>query len=72
MNNKQATVWTNLTKMGIREDLKKKEEPYEIEYIDNEKLPRYKLGNDLSFIQNLIQQYNKNPNDNKSILEFLF
>ena len=67
---KEDIVWKNLYKMGIREDLKKKEEQY-FEYMDRDKLPRYKLGNDLNFIQNLIKQFYKNPTKNKSLLEFL-
>ena len=70
MEGKTDTVWKNIYKMGIREDLKKKEEPY-FEYTDREKLPRYKLGNDLNFIQNLIKQFYNNPNKSYSLLEFL-
>ena len=64
-------VWKNLDKRGIREDLNKKGTPYEINLTDNEKLPRYKLGNDLSLIQNLIRKYYKNPNENSLLFEFL-
>ena len=64
------TVWRNLNKMGIWDNLKKKEESH-IEYMDNDSLPRYKLGNDLNFIQNLIKQFYKNPTKNNSLLEFL-
>ena len=69
--NKEKVVWENLEKMGIREDLRNKNEPYEIKYAENEKLPRYKLGNDLSFINNLIQKYYKDPNSNSSLIDFL-
>ena len=68
---KKNTVWNNLLTNGYREDLKKKGEPYDIEYAENDKLPRYKLGNDLSFIQNLIGKYYQNPNENSSLYEFL-
>jgi len=63
-------VWNNLYKMGIMDDLRKKEEPC-FEYIDKDKLPRYKLGNDLNFIRNLIKQFYKNPTKSNSLLEFL-
>ena len=68
---KPGTVLINLSNMGYREDLKKKGEPYNIEYAENDKLPRYKLGNDLSFIQILLEKYYQNPNDNSSLYEFL-
>ena len=70
-SNNVEIIWRNLALKNIREDLKKKGDPFPINYIENEKLPRYKLGNDLSLIQNIIQQYYKNPNENSSILEFL-
>ena len=57
--------------MGVSEDLSKKEESISINYEENEKLPRYILGNDLVFIQNFIQKYYKNQNDNSSLIEFL-
>ena len=69
---KNTAVWDNLRQMGVREDLRKKNETFEIKYIQNEKLPRYILGNDLSFIENLIQKYYKSPNSNTSLLDFLF
>jgi len=67
----EKTVLQNLKTMGIKEDLRKADETYEINFIDNEKLPRYKLGNDLTFIENLIQKYYKNPNSNSSLIDFL-
>ena len=71
LNLKEKVVWENLERMGIREDLRKKNDPFEIIYVENEKLPRYKLGNDLSFINNLIQKYYKNQNTNASLIDFL-
>ena len=68
---KESTVWDNLKEMGVNENLRKKDESYQINYIENEKLPRYILGNDFSFIENLIQKYYKNPNFNYSLIEFL-
>ena len=70
-NKKILTVWNNLKRMHIREDLKKDDEPYDIEFYPNEKLPRYQLGNDLDFIQNLIKQYYSNPEGNNILLKFL-
>ena len=54
LQNKDRTVWANLKEMNIGEDLRRKDEPFEINFEENDKLPRYKLGNDLSFIENLI------------------
>ena len=70
-NNREATVWENLTSMGIREDLKKKDKPEMIPYIENSKLPRYSLGNDKAFIDTLFNIYNKFE-IKKEIFEFLF
>ena len=70
-SNKDATVWENLTYMGIREDLLKKDENDEIPYIENNKLPRYTLGNDKNFLETLFNMYNKVENK-KDIFEFLF
>ena len=71
LQNKDRTVWANLKEMNIGEDLRRKDEPFEINFEENDKLPRYKLGNDLSFIENLIKQYYKNPNSNSSLIDFL-
>ena len=68
---KENTVFDNLKEMGINEDLRKKNEPFEINFINNDKLPRYKLGNDLLFIENLLKKYYKNPNSNYSLIDFL-
>ena len=70
-SNKDGTVWENLTYMGVREDLLKKDENDVIPYIDNNKLPRYTLGNDKNFIETLFNMYNKLENK-KDIFEFLF
>ena len=68
---REQTVWENLKSMGIREDLHKINEPDEIPYIENDKLPRYCLGNDKSFIETLFDLFNKFHNK-KEIYEFLF
>ena len=70
-NKKTTTVWKNLKNMGIRKDLRKKDEPFEIIYNENEKLPRYQLGNDIDFINKMIKQYYKNPENNYVLLDFL-
>ena len=71
LNKKEQTVWDNLKEMGVNEDLRRKGEAYEFNYIDNDQLPRYKLGNDSSFIENLLEKYYKNPNLNSSFIDFL-
>ena len=71
-SNREQTVWENLTSMGIREDLHKKDEPELIPYIENSKLPRYRLGNDKVFIETLYNIYNKFENKKEEVLEFLF
>ena len=68
---KLATVWRNLRNMKVREDLKKMDEPYDYIFIESDKLPRYQLGNDINFINNIIKQYYKNPEENKILIEFL-
>ena len=68
---KEVVVWENLKAMGIREDLHKKDEPEEITYIENDKLPRYCLGNDKIFIDALFSLFIKFENK-KDIFEFLF
>ncbi len=57
--------------MNYREDPKKRGEPYPFDYAQNDKLPRYLSGNDLSFIQKLMQHYYKNPNEKSTIPKFL-
>ena len=68
---REQTVWENIKAMGIREDLHKIDEPDEIPEIENEKLPRYCLGNDKSFIETLFDLFNKAQNK-KEIYDFLF
>ena len=70
---KCPTVWSNLEQMGIGKDLKKvKENNEEYIFYESDKLPRYKLGNDLYFIENLVKKYYENPEDNDNLYEFLF
>lgn len=68
---RDQTVWENIKSMGIREDLHRIDEPDEIPYIENGKLPRYCLGNDKSFIETLFDLFNKFQNK-KEIYDFLF
>ena len=68
---KENTVWDNITSMGIREDLHKNDEPEKIEYINNDTLPRYCLGNDKIFVDTLFNLFNELENK-KDIFEFLF
>ena len=70
-NGKEKAIWDNLTSMGITEDLRKPDEPLIIDFVEKEKLPRYKLGNDLPFIENIIKNYYKDENNNSCLLEFL-
>ena len=70
--NKENTVWNNLKAMNIGEDLNiGGGQSSEIVYVENDKLPRYKLGNDLPFIESLIEKYYKNPNSNSSLIDFV-
>jgi hypothetical protein len=69
---KDTAVWNNLKAMNIGEDLKRTDAPFEINFEENDKLPRYKLGNNLPFIENLIEKYYKNPNSNSSLIDLLF
>ena len=71
LEKKEKTVWANLKEMNIGDDLRRKDEPFEINFEENNKLPRYKLGNDLPFIENLIKQYYKSPNSNSTLIDFL-
>ena len=68
---KEDTVWENLKNMGIREDLHKMSDEYPIPYSDNNLQPRYTLGNDNMFINNLFSLYDK-CEKKKEIFEFLF
>ena len=70
-NDNEDAVWKNIINMGYRPDLNKKGTPFDFNYEDNEKLPRYKLGNDLSFTNSLIQKFYKNPNESAILYEFL-
>ena len=70
-SDRQKTIWSNLRNMKIREDLKKEGEPYDIDYVKNDKLPRYKLGNNIEFMKNLIKQYYKDVDNNHILIEFL-
>ena len=71
VSDRQKTIWSNLRNMKIREDLKKEGEPYDIDYVENDKLPRYKLGNNIEFMKNLIKQYYKDVDNNHILIEFL-
>jgi hypothetical protein len=56
--NREDTVWENLKTMGVREDLRPKSEPYPIPLADTPALPRYRLGNDKIFVENLFKLFN--------------
>ena len=68
---REPNVWENLHTMGFREDLHKISDPYPIPYADNNSQPRYTLGNDNSFVENLFYLYDK-CDKKKDIFEFLF
>ena len=68
---KEETVWENLKNMGIREDLRNVSEKYPIPYSENNVQPRFTLGNDKNFIENLFFLYSK-CEKKKEIFEFLF
>ena len=68
---KDDTVWENLKYMGIREDLQKISDEYPIPYSENNVQPRFSLGNDKDFIENLFFLYKK-CGKKKEIFEFLF
>ena len=70
-SNREETVWDNLKAMGIREDLHSRNEPYPIPFAETTTLPRYRLGNDKNFVQNLFNLFNK-CNKKNEIFEFLF
>ena len=69
--NREDIVWENLKTMGVREDLRPKSEPYPIPLADTPALPRYRLGNDKIFVENLFKLFNK-CEKKKEIFEFLF
>ena len=71
INGKRNTVWRQLRNMNIREDLKKKEDNFDVDFIENNKLPRYNLGNDLNFIKMLISKYYKNEDNAQNLVKFL-
>ena len=56
---KPSIVWENLNAMNIRYDLKLKDDPIDVGFIDKTKLPRYTLGNDLKFINTMFDIYQK-------------
>ena len=72
---KSSTVWSNLEQMGYGKDLKKVNEKNEENnnnyFYENEKLPRYKLGNDLNFVERLIKKYYENTEKYFSLVDFL-
>ena len=70
-NRKQQTGLDHLKPIKVKDDLIKKDEPEQITYINNNKLPRFSLGNDKLFIETLFNLFDKLPNK-KDIFEFLF
>ena len=71
---KSDTVWSNLEQMGIGKDLKKINEINEnnVNFYESEKLPRYILGNNLNYVENLIKKYYENPEKYFNLIDFLF
>ena len=71
---KSDTVWSNLEQMGIGKDLKKNNEINEnnVNFYESEKLPRYILGNNLNYVENLIKKYYENPEKYFNLIDFLF
>ena len=57
--------------MGVREDLRSKNDPYPAPLTEISTLPRYRLGNDKTFVENLFNLFNKCDKKNE-IFEFLF
>ena len=70
-SNREDTVWDNLKAMGVREDLRSKNDPYPAPLTEISTLPRYRLGNDKTFVENLFNLFNKCDKKNE-IFEFLF
>ena len=70
---KRKNVWSNINNMGYGNDLKREgENNGEIfNFYMKEKLPRYKLGNDLNLIENLVKKYYEKPNEYFNLNEFL-
>ena len=70
---KRKNVWSNLSNMGYGKDLKKEDENQggNFKFFERGKLPRYKLGNDLKFVENLVKKYYEKPNECFNANEFL-
>ena len=71
ISKKNSVVWDNLKAMGVEGDLQPKNKPYNIDYVDNNNLPRFQMGNDEEFIKILLNLCYKN-NENKNIRDLLF
>ena len=71
----EKTVWEHIKKMGYGKNLERKliidDGDAGNKIIDKNKLPRYILGNDISFHEALLKAFNK-FNEKMNILEFLF
>ena len=71
----EKTVWEHIKKMGYGKNLERKlnfdENEKSIKVIDKDKLPRYILGNDITFHEALLKAFNKFE-DKMDIFEFLF
>jgi hypothetical protein len=71
----EKTVWEHIKKMGYGKNLERKlildDADTGNKVIDKNKLPRYILGNDISFHEALLKAFNK-FNEKMNILEFLF
>ena len=71
---KPSIVWENLNAMNIRYDLKLKDDPIDIGFVDKTKLPRYTLGNDQKFINAMFDIYQKVKGSDveKDVYQFIF
>ena len=69
----EETVWEHIKKMGYGKDFQRiiKSNGENFIHLDNDKLPRYILGNDIIFHEALIKLFNK-FGKNMKIFEFLF
>ena len=71
---KISNVRTNLEYMGIGKDLRKKQNEFnenDICFCENDKLPRYKLGNNFDFMNKLFEIYYNEPEKNYKLINFL-
>jgi ubiquitin carboxyl-terminal hydrolase 34 len=68
---KKAVVWENLRNMGVRNDLKRFDEPYEVYNTDKTSLPRFKLAYNEDFFNTIFNLQDLDDNIAKEAFEFL-